>query len=192
MRLRAPLVMPITAGDEGFGCTEVASHSCVRWPRRRSSGALGPPILVGTQPGSTELVITSGQRRAIAAASVVTKSLLSEYEADARFPSNPTPEDRGARPYACCCSSTPVRPGLATSAVSTYGATTFTGSTSRARVHAGVMDNGVETGRFDSLAQRHFGSVPDPTDRRRLQAAPRSSRSRTASSLCCDRACTTT
>lgn len=42
----------------------MASHSCVRCPRRRSSGAEGPPILVGTHPGSTALLAVSGQNRA--------------------------------------------------------------------------------------------------------------------------------
>ena len=49
----------------------------------RSSGAPGPPILVGTQPGSTALLRTLGQWRAIAAARAVTNSLLSEYACDA-------------------------------------------------------------------------------------------------------------
>jgi hypothetical protein len=50
----------------------------VRCPSRRSSGAFGPPILVGTQPGSTVLLSTLGQSVATAAESVATKSLLSE------------------------------------------------------------------------------------------------------------------
>ena len=37
----------------------------------RSSGAPGPPIRVGTQPGSTEFDRTPGRRRATANASVV-------------------------------------------------------------------------------------------------------------------------
>ena len=41
---------------QASGSSLVASHSWVRWPSRRSSGALGPPILVGTQPGSTALL----------------------------------------------------------------------------------------------------------------------------------------
>ena len=60
------------------GSSLVASHSCVRCPSRRSSGAPGPPILVGTQPGSTALLYTCGQSRATATARVVTNSLLSE------------------------------------------------------------------------------------------------------------------
>ena len=62
------------------GSSLVASHSWVRCPSRRSSGAPGPPILVGTQPGSTALLYTSGQMRATATARAVTNSLLSEYE----------------------------------------------------------------------------------------------------------------
>src|SRR4029077_11004683 len=45
----------------------------------RSSVALGPPILVGTQPGSTALLSTCGQARARVSASAVTWSLLSPY-----------------------------------------------------------------------------------------------------------------
>src|SRR5262249_15572633 len=55
-----------------------ASHTCVVWPSSRSSGALGPPILVGTHPGSTTLLSTLGHRRGTANASAATKSLLSE------------------------------------------------------------------------------------------------------------------
>jgi hypothetical protein len=43
-----------------------------RCPISRSSGAPRPPILVGTQPGSTALLRTSGQRRATAKASAAT------------------------------------------------------------------------------------------------------------------------
>jgi hypothetical protein len=46
----------------------------------------GPPILVGTQPGSTALLYTPGQIRATATARVVTNSLLSEYEPVRRCP----------------------------------------------------------------------------------------------------------
>ena len=43
----------------------------------RSSDARGPPILVGTHPGSTALLSASGQARATASASATTWSLLS-------------------------------------------------------------------------------------------------------------------
>src|SRR3712207_7452487 len=46
-----------------------ASHAWVTGARDRSSGAEGPPILVGTQPGSTAFDRTDGQRRATARAS---------------------------------------------------------------------------------------------------------------------------
>jgi hypothetical protein len=46
----------------------------------------GPPILVGTQPGSTALLYTPGQILATATARVVTNSLLSEYEPVRRCP----------------------------------------------------------------------------------------------------------
>src|SRR5690349_1129436 len=64
------------ASDESL----VASHTWVTCPRSRLSDAPGPPIRVGTQPGSTALLGTPGHSRATAAARVVTKSLLSEYE----------------------------------------------------------------------------------------------------------------
>jgi hypothetical protein len=43
------------------------------------AGRPGSPIFVLTQPGSTELLTTSGQRRATAAASTASRSLESEY-----------------------------------------------------------------------------------------------------------------
>src|SRR4030095_12852537 len=82
------------------GSSLVASHCWVRCPSRRSSGAPGPPILVGTQPGSTALLYTSGQIRATATARVVTNSLLSEYEPVLRCPLQSTPA-RSARPPDC-------------------------------------------------------------------------------------------
>ena len=51
------------------GSSLVASHACVRHPASRSSGAPGPPIFVGTQPGLTAFDKTLGQRRATANAS---------------------------------------------------------------------------------------------------------------------------
>ena len=82
------------------GWSLVASHSWVRCPSRRSSGAPGPPILVGTQPGSTALLDTSGQSRATAQARAVTNSLLSEYEPVLRCPLQSMPA-RSARPPEC-------------------------------------------------------------------------------------------
>jgi len=34
------------------GSSLTASHTCVRYPASKSSGAPGPPIFVATQPGS--------------------------------------------------------------------------------------------------------------------------------------------
>src|SRR6266516_4852023 len=51
---------------EAPGSSPVASQTWVRTPSSRSSVAYGPPILVGTHPGSTALDGTSGQRRAMA------------------------------------------------------------------------------------------------------------------------------
>src|SRR4051812_24474362 len=61
------------------GSSLTASQVWVRYPISKSSGAPGPPIFVGTQPGSTALLRTSRHRRATAEASAVTYSLLSEY-----------------------------------------------------------------------------------------------------------------
>ena len=59
-----------------------ATHPAARAERRdvpvaRASDAPGPPILVGTQPGSTTLLTTSGHSRSTAMASVVTRSYSS-------------------------------------------------------------------------------------------------------------------
>ena len=59
-----------TAGNGEPGLGGVALFEVV--------GGGGPPIRVGTQPGSTAWLITSGQRRARARASAVTNSLLSQ------------------------------------------------------------------------------------------------------------------
>jgi hypothetical protein len=48
-------------------------------PRAKLAGASRPPIFVRTQPGSTELLTTSGHRRATATASTASKSLESQY-----------------------------------------------------------------------------------------------------------------
>ena len=52
--------------------------ACVTGASERSSGAPAPPILVGTQPGSTEFDRTRGQRRATANAKTTSSNLLSE------------------------------------------------------------------------------------------------------------------
>src|SRR6516164_592269 len=50
-------------------------------PASKSSGAPGPPILVGTHPGSSALDSTSGQWRATAKANKTSWSFESEYAA---------------------------------------------------------------------------------------------------------------
>ena len=54
-----------------------ASQACVRWAWLISSGAPGPPIRVGTHPGSSAFEKTSGQRRATAKARRTSYNLLS-------------------------------------------------------------------------------------------------------------------
>src|SRR5580700_3535742 len=76
--LPAMLVVEVLTAYHRRGSSLVASHACVTGARLRSSGAPGPPILVATQPGSSALEKTPGQRRATANASTTSKSLLSE------------------------------------------------------------------------------------------------------------------
>ena len=59
------------------GSSLTASQAWVTGASDMSSGASGPPILVGTQPGSTTLESTPGLRRATARASTTSHSLLS-------------------------------------------------------------------------------------------------------------------
>src|SRR3954449_13620672 len=100
MGLLGSLVVPVAAADERLGVGVVASQTCVMCARARSSLAPGPPILVGTQPGSTACATTSGLSRATAAMSVVTNNFASEYECVSRFPVQSTPA-RSGRPPPC-------------------------------------------------------------------------------------------
>jgi hypothetical protein len=50
-----PFSNPVLLITAAAGSSLTASHAWVTGARRRSSGAPGPPILVATQPGSTEL-----------------------------------------------------------------------------------------------------------------------------------------
>ncbi len=59
------------------GSSLTASQAWVTGAWDMSSGAPGPPILVGTQPGSRALLSTPGQRRATANASTTSNSLES-------------------------------------------------------------------------------------------------------------------
>ncbi|VEA66643.1 Uncharacterised protein [Serratia plymuthica] len=78
MRIQAALVMPITAGNAGLRLCAGHQPLLRQVPQAQIVGGVFAPILVGTQPGSTALLTTPGQRRATAAASAVTNSLLSE------------------------------------------------------------------------------------------------------------------
>ena len=100
MRLQSPAVVPVPPAARASGSSLTVGHSCVWWPSSRSSGALGPPILVGTRPGSTALPDTPGCSRATAAAGVVTKSLLSAYDPALRLCQSTPPSDDG-RPPRC-------------------------------------------------------------------------------------------
>src|SRR3954454_15114506 len=78
-RLLLPEVMPVTTADQAAGFMLTASQGLVRCPGATPTGAPAPPILVRTQPGSTALLSTCGQRRAKAKASATMCSLLSAY-----------------------------------------------------------------------------------------------------------------
>ena len=78
-RLSLPALPAATAhgcdGDiaDGEPCLREIAHLQI------AGGRGAPLILVGTQPGSTALLSTSGQTRTRVSASAVTWSLLSEY-----------------------------------------------------------------------------------------------------------------
>src|SRR3954452_11764451 len=63
--------------DSASGSSLTASQAWVIWALLMSSGAFGPPMRVGTQPGSSALERTAGQRRATAKARSTSCSLLS-------------------------------------------------------------------------------------------------------------------
>lgn len=71
-------VVPIAVGRARFRCLARREPGLAQHAEAQIVGAPAPPIRVGTQPGSTAWVRTSGHRRATAAASVVSSSLLSE------------------------------------------------------------------------------------------------------------------
>lgn len=78
MRLNASLMMPIPSASNRFRIIASSQPLLSKMSQPQVIWRISSPILVGTQPGSTELLRTSGQIRATAAARVVTKSLLSE------------------------------------------------------------------------------------------------------------------
>jgi hypothetical protein len=72
------LVVEVLASDQGCGVIADREPGLGDRGEREVVGAPEPPILVATQPGSTELDRTPGQRRATPNASRMSKSLLSE------------------------------------------------------------------------------------------------------------------
>jgi hypothetical protein len=78
-RRRVSPMMPVVAADTRSGVFAHRQPSLRRVPGREVVGRSAATHLRGTQPGSTALLSTPGQRRATANASAVTYNLLSEY-----------------------------------------------------------------------------------------------------------------
>ena len=88
-RFPAAVMVPVTTRGARFRIVAGGEPLLRQVPQSQIVGSAASPILVGTQPGSTALLNTSGHSRATAAASVVAKSLLSEISRRHGFRASP-------------------------------------------------------------------------------------------------------